>query len=275
MMFYGAHSNSALDYVVYFEESNIFTRERNGILTMRRLFFQIILLIAVFSASSCLAMQVHKPFVEVVHEASDIFIGTVTEISPRPGERGRMVFTDVTFENLNAVKSSRANLLSKSASLTLSFAGGTWGDRTVRVSDVPTLRTGERYVLFVENRETPVPSPLVGANQGLFRVVRDEATGREYVLTYDRRAVLRVDARGEIVVGDRLERILNGKPEFHKPAKADWSTRRLPRRAASSPSRSSRVQPSEPRSLRTTKVLTLEGFVQKVRSELYAEGEGQ
>ena len=59
--------------------------------------------------------------------------------------------------------------------------GGTVDGRTMRVTDAPEFKVGDRSVLFVENNGSQF-IPLVGIQHGSFRVQKDQS-GRETLLT--------------------------------------------------------------------------------------------
>ena len=69
------------------------------------------------------------------------------------------------------------------ANITLQFLGGTVGDVTFDVAEIPKFKPGERVVLFVEGNGVNA-SPVVGFFHGKFSLQRDR-TGRETVLKYN------------------------------------------------------------------------------------------
>ena len=83
----------------------------------------------------------------------------------------------VTFV-VRAVHTGRAD-----ATVTLQFLGGTVGDVTLDVSEMPKFKPDERVVLFVEKNGINA-SPLLGFYHGKFSLRRD-ANGRETVLTHE------------------------------------------------------------------------------------------
>jgi hypothetical protein len=70
-----------------------------------------------------------------------------------------------------------------SAYTELELIGGTIGEVTLSVSDVPQFRHGDRDILFVNTTNRPI-SPVVGIAHGRFRVIRDTARGVDVVRTY-------------------------------------------------------------------------------------------
>jgi len=105
--------------------------------------------------------------------ADRIFVGTVTAVTMRPNVAApSYVETIVTL----AVEESVAG--SVPATVELRMSGGKLGGVTQRIEGMPELAVGERYVIFAEReQEPPLVSPIVGFNQGLYRVVGgDRAT---------------------------------------------------------------------------------------------------
>lgn len=93
---------------------------------------------------------------------------------------GSFIVTLVDFEVLDVLK-GRA-----STRLTLEFLGGAIGGVALHVPGMPSFRTGDRDVLFVESVTRAAISPLVGFAHGRFRVARS-GDGLEHVTTYNGR----------------------------------------------------------------------------------------
>jgi hypothetical protein len=84
----------------------------------------------------------------------------------------------------------------------LTFLGGTIGDLTLRVADMPEFSVGDRDVLFVSPERYAV-SPLVAFGYGRFRIVRDSATHIEQIYTHDGRPLLNAFDLGKPLVPAR------------------------------------------------------------------------
>jgi hypothetical protein len=69
------------------------------------------------------------------------------------------------------------------SSVVLQFLGGTVGDTTLDVADIPKFKPGERVVLFVEGNGLNA-SPLVGFYHGKFLLKRDP-TGGDVMLQHN------------------------------------------------------------------------------------------
>ncbi len=88
----------------------------------------------------------------------------------------KLIITKVTMEVEQSLKGSAPR------TLTVEVMGGTIGDQTQKVFHVPEFRVGDRDVLFLNNHPHSV-SPLVGSDQGRFRVMNESAGGTARVLT--------------------------------------------------------------------------------------------
>jgi hypothetical protein len=125
-------------------------------------------------------MVVAKDFGALCSEAELIFVGTVASTEPRWSDPQRQAIeTVVTFTDLTWLRGG------PQARIELRFAGGEVDGLREAVAGVPQFSVGERRVVFAHGGH--FVSPIVGFNQGLFRVV-DGADG-PVVLDADGRAV--------------------------------------------------------------------------------------
>jgi len=132
---------------------------------------------------------------ELVMAAEAIFVGTVASTSTVPGDEvGNLLYTEVTFTDLVAIKGSFAQ-----TSVKYRFAGGRLGDRRVVVVGMPLFVPGQRVILFA-SREGRL-CHAVGFSQGVFRIGRDAGTGDEIVLDAFARPVTGI-VDGRPVTGD-------------------------------------------------------------------------
>ncbi len=134
-------------------------------------------------------------FDELVSKAATIFEGQV--VSRRSeweiGRSGRSIITIVTLDVTRVLK-GRTGLRTQ-----LTFLGGTIGEITMSIADMPQFRIGDRDVLFVSG-DTYAISPLVGFSYGRFRIVRDPASGVDQVRTHDGRPLAAVTDIGRPLV---------------------------------------------------------------------------
>lgn len=132
------------------------------------------------------------PLDQVVEQGKTIVVGTVVCSSTRWGEGRKMIWTDYEVAVEEAWKGS------PETSVTLSFAGGTLDGRSIAVSHVPRLAVGTTYVFSLNDLARLYTSPVVGADQGLFREATEQATGKRILLDADGWAV-GLGAGGELV----------------------------------------------------------------------------
>lgn len=132
-------------------------------------------------ASATYAMTVvARDFDQLVTRADTVFKGTVTaKRSEWTGEgSSRHIVTFVTFQVEETYKGSPIT------EQTLRFLGGSVGNDTMEVPEMPHFEVGQKAVLFVVGNSKQF-CPLVGVAQGRFHVVKDAATGHERVFTDD------------------------------------------------------------------------------------------
>jgi len=140
------------------------TRLESGRMKMSR--FAPALVLVMCTGLPALASVVVPPsFEAMVADASEIFLGQVTERSSRWTQRGgkRLILTDVTFRTAAVLKGSPGTLR------TLTFLGGSVGDAHLDVPGMPSFMVGDRDVLFVGNAGASFV-PLVAMSHGRFRV---------------------------------------------------------------------------------------------------------
>lgn len=115
---------------------------------------------------------------QLIARAPDIVVGTVVSRKTEWEHYGssRLIITKVSIEIEQTLKGSA------SRTLTVEVMGGTIGEESQRLSHVPEFRVGDRDVLFLNGQPHAV-SPIVGADQGRFRVMTESATGIARVLT--------------------------------------------------------------------------------------------
>ena len=136
--------------------------------------------------------------------ADRIFVGSVTAVASRPTAAAPKYFeTVVTL----AVEETVAGSLP--ATVELTFAGGSLGGMRQQIDGMPTFAVGERYVVMLEaDQSPPLASPIVGFNQGLYRVV---GANRASAVVRDRQGNPLADAAARSAVGDTsLDDFLDG-----------------------------------------------------------------
>ncbi|MHC4743703.1 MAG: fibronectin type III domain-containing protein, partial [Planctomycetota bacterium] len=212
-----------------------------------------------FCVATAFGMHVYIPFPEVSHTADVIFVGTVVDASPRLGPMGKMIFTDVMFEEIMLIRKKPGVSADVSKSVTLAFAGGQIGDRGVSVSGVPKFEVGQRYVVFSLMDGQPYANPLIGGSQGLFRVEVDASTGREYPVTPRGSGITSV-SEGRLQLTRKLERIDGGVP-VETPTRVTMVPAPQSSKGSLEQAWSRQVDPPD-------SILTLDEFVGEIRAIL-------
>lgn len=134
-------------------------------------------ILVVFSLSQ--ARVLHIPIEEIFVKADFIIRGTVIDSKSRRGDREIMIFTDYTIQILENIKGNSPS------HIVMSFAGGTVGDKSIFITDTPTLEVGEEYIICGYGKEKKYAVPVVGSFQGVFRVVHDEVKNTDIIVDYN------------------------------------------------------------------------------------------
>ena len=131
-------------------------------------------------------------FSSLVARAEFIFTGKVLATRSEWTGQGnaRCIVTHLTFEVQAAHKGTPPSRLE------LRFLGGTVGDTTLEVHGIPRFTIGERAILFVE-RNGEKFCPLVGIHHGKLGIERDQATGQEILIRYNRKPLTDVREIGQ------------------------------------------------------------------------------
>lgn len=114
---------------------------------------------------------------QLAGRAATIVVSTVTNRQAEWENYGasRLIVTRVTLAIEQTLKGSPPR------TLVVEVLGGTIGDQTLHVSHVPAFKVGDRDVLFL-NGALHAASPIVGSDQGRFRVMNEAATGTARML---------------------------------------------------------------------------------------------
>ena len=120
-------------------------------------------------------------FDDIVARAETAFLGEAVRLRPdwRTTSRGKYIVTTVTFRTVRVLKGRVG------AEVQLDFPGGEIGGLRMEVDQMPAFAVGDRDVLFLEGDRRV--SPIVGFNNGRFRVIADRAGGPARVLMHDGR----------------------------------------------------------------------------------------
>jgi fibronectin type 3 domain-containing protein len=154
-------------------------------------------------------------FEELVHLADIVFVGTVTEQSPKIGKNRRIVETDVVFNQVQMLHRKDDATEKIGNRITLTYAGGIFNEAYTRVSDMPRLEKGRRYLIFAHYDGQEDANPFVGGNQGIFPIMTDEVTGRQYPLNIKGSGIDGI-REGKIKVSPPLKKIKKGTIELQE-----------------------------------------------------------
>ncbi|MBI5376569.1 MAG: thrombospondin type 3 repeat-containing protein [Candidatus Schekmanbacteria bacterium] len=185
--------------------------------TKQFLIFAIIAVLSAFSFADSLAFAFEQnlEFDEIVRSADIIFAGTVSEMACRVGPKRNTIVTDVTFKDIALVHKKKTVKKDISQEITLTFLGGRLGKIALTVSDMPSFKEGERYMVFSTFDGEHYVNPIVGGTQGLFQITEDKGTGEKYVLTASGRGFHLKE--GKLKSGRKIKQILNGIAEVAPP----------------------------------------------------------
>lgn len=159
------------------------------------------------------ALQPRLGFDELAQASDAIFVGTVQQMACRPGPNGNTILTDVVFDPVTPVHKRAGVEGDLAAPFTLTHEGGQLGNIFMMVSDAPDFEVGGKYLLFTLMNGQVHVTPLIGGNQGLFRVVADADGSQEYVLTASRKGVTGL-SQGRLECTPVVERIEAGQAVF-------------------------------------------------------------
>ncbi len=146
-------------------------------------------------------------FPELVAEADAIYSGRVTAVEARKltaPDGSPLIKTFVTFAVERVLKGAARE------SVTLELLGGQIGDDRLRIQGMPVFAVGDRDFVFVQRNGIQY-CPLVALGHGRYRVLRDQASGRDYVAR---------DNRRPLAATSDVELPLHGLPAGVAPARA-------------------------------------------------------
>ena len=138
----------------------------------------VVLALLCITAPSAATTVLQQSFPDLVQKADTIVVGTVSAIAAEWDAATETPFTLVTFTDLDILKGDPGQ-----TALTLRFLGGPRPDgTTLQIAGVPQFSVGGRNVLFVAGN-AHYAIPLVGAWQGVYRVVFDPARDTDVLYT--------------------------------------------------------------------------------------------
>lgn len=115
-------------------------------------------------------------FPQLVNESDYIVRAVVKSVSSewREFQGRRHIFTKVELDVIEVIAGKPPQ------PLVLEMLGGRVGDEEMTVVGAPKFKLGDEDVLFIQGNGKNI-SPLVGIMHGRYPVMKDKATGREYI----------------------------------------------------------------------------------------------
>lgn len=163
---------------------------------------------------------------DAVETAEFVFAGHVTRIHAEHQGRHNAIVTYVDFDRLEQVKGDLPG-----PTVTLRLRGGQIGTEVVEVEGQPEFAVGGRYAVFCTTRDLGSDAnsfiPILGMNEGVFRLETPEGVQRDIVLDPSNRPVMGIEGARLIVLG---------------PSRADTGSSPV---GVSSHDRKTRVDPEE------------------------------
>lgn len=123
-------------------------------------------------------------FDELVTNAELIVEGRVVNVEARQDTQTPFIWTHISVEILEVIAGEVG-----SSRVELAFLGGSIGERALNVEGMTMLEQGERGVFFIESVSRQQVHPLLGWEQGHFRV-ETAPDGVDEVKTYNRLTVV-------------------------------------------------------------------------------------
>jgi hypothetical protein len=131
------------------------------------------LLLALSLLPDAQATSVRRMTLTEIRDLSEsVVLGAVVGSETRLGANGKMVWTDYRVDVQKTLLGR-----DRGTAITVSIAGGRYGNIDIGVAGAPELEIGETYVLFLQ-QDRPYAVPMVGWGQGLFRVREASVAGK-------------------------------------------------------------------------------------------------
>ncbi len=118
-----------------------------------------------------------KTFAQLVSEAEQIFVGTLSSLQSRKLPDG-VIVTDVRFSDIQALKGA-----SISSDIVLLVLGGEVDGLRLEIPGVPQLQPAARYLVFSRGNGKDM-FPVVGGPAGIFRIGAELPGGSAIVLDW-------------------------------------------------------------------------------------------
>jgi len=140
----------------------------------RALLALVILVLPLLNGQARAATFAEKNLAQLITEAEQIFVGTVSSLQSRKLPNGAIV-TDVRFSNLQVIKGDGADIV-------LLVLGGEVDGVRLEIPGLPRFQLDTRYLVFSQGNGKDM-FPVVGGPAGLFQIMAGPAGGSSIALT--------------------------------------------------------------------------------------------
>lgn len=152
----------------------------------------LILLLAAVFPGRAVGLSVESVSVEQALDRSALIVeGRVTAAEAKPVDGSSLIRTCLQLEVSDVLKGWH-----RKPTLEFCFVGGSLGSRTLRIAGLRYPKIGERGIYFLENPGRLQVHPVYGAEQGVFLLRQDPASGRDAVFTSGGLAVTGLGSSG-------------------------------------------------------------------------------
>jgi hypothetical protein len=135
------------------------------------------MMLSVLAPVSRATLVAPPDFAELVREADCVVRAVVKSITPEekaaPGH-APMIYSKVELDVKQVIAGTPAN------PLILEVLGGKLGDREMYIAGAPRFTVGEESIFFIQGNGVQI-FPLVRMMHGLYPILKDKSTGKEYV----------------------------------------------------------------------------------------------
>ncbi|MBN1547180.1 MAG: hypothetical protein JW902_11020 [Syntrophaceae bacterium] len=131
-----------------------------------------------FTGATEASVIARMSFDQVVKGAEMIVEGVVSSKETRLSPVSGRPFTYFVIEIIDVIKGDYPD-----STIEIGYLGGQVGELTLTVSDMRMPEIGEKGVYFIETTDHPQVHPLIGWQQGHYRVIIHPKTGREMIVS--------------------------------------------------------------------------------------------
>lgn len=158
---------------------------------MKYLYFVLSLLLFVCHSTFSTTL-IYKTLNDLSTDANSIVIGEVTSVQSFWTPNHQYIRTTITLRVTGTLKGFAPQ------TLTFTQDGGTVGETSLFVEEMPEFVAGQRVILFL-SADLKEMSPVCGMSQGRFNIVRDPSTGEDFITTNHGARVIGLSSIGDVV----------------------------------------------------------------------------